>query len=189
MNRRIKVIGAFAVVALAATGCGGGGSTTGTTTDKTLIIGVDLPFQGSSKDASDDTCNAMQLYLDQVGNKAGNYKVKLKKYDDSTAAKGAWDDATCTKNANDHVANANEVAVMGTYNSGCAKLEVPMLNQAPERPDADGVARQHQPRSDQDLGPGRAGQVLPDRQAQLRPRGHHRRLSRARPPRSSRPRT
>jgi branched-chain amino acid transport system substrate-binding protein len=98
------------------------------------VVGVDLPFQGASKDASDDTWNAMQLYLEQVGGKAGKYKVELKKYDNSTAAKGSWDDATCTKNANDHVANANEVAVMGTYNSGCAKLEAPVLNQDPKGP-------------------------------------------------------
>jgi branched-chain amino acid transport system substrate-binding protein len=133
MNRRFKVIGAFAVVALAATGCGGGGTTT-TTSSKTLVVGVDLPFQGSSKDSSDDAWNAMNLYLDQVGGKAGNYKVTLKKYDDSTAAKGAWDDATCAKNAADHVANADEVAVMGTFNSGCAKLEAPVLNLAPDGP-------------------------------------------------------
>ena len=55
----------------------------------------------------------------------------MKFYDNSTAAKGAWDDATCAKNANDHVANKTEIAVMGTYNSGCAKIEIPVLNQAP----------------------------------------------------------
>jgi branched-chain amino acid transport system substrate-binding protein len=71
----------------------------------------------------------MQLYLDQQGGKAGNYTVKLKVYDDSTAAAGAWDAATCAKNASAHVANTDEVAVMGTYNSGCAKLEIPVLNQ------------------------------------------------------------
>jgi branched-chain amino acid transport system substrate-binding protein len=60
--------------------------------------------------------------------------VQLKTYDDSTAAKGGWDDATCAKNANDHVANKAEVAVMGTYNSGCAKIEVPVLNQDPTGP-------------------------------------------------------
>src|SRR5689334_8866440 len=71
MNRRIKVIGALAIVALAASACGGGG-TTNNATSKTLVVGVDLPFQGSAKDASDDTWNAMSLYLDQVGGKAGN---------------------------------------------------------------------------------------------------------------------
>jgi len=133
MNRRIKVIGAFAVVALAAAGCGGGG-TTSTTASKTLVVGVDLPFQGSSKDSSDDAWNAMNLYLEQVKGKAGNYNVQLKKYDDSTAAKGAWDDATCKANASAHVSNADEVAVMGTFNSGCAKLEAPVLNQAKDGP-------------------------------------------------------
>ena len=71
----------------------------------------------------------IQLYLDQIGSKAGDYNITLKTYDDSTAAKGAWDDAACAKNATDHVANENEVAVMGTFNSGCAKIEVPTLNQ------------------------------------------------------------
>ena len=90
MNRRIKALGVLAVVALAATGCGGGGTGTGSAT--TLVVGVDIPFQGSAKDASDSTWNAMTLYMEQIGNKVGNYKIELKKYDNSTAAKGAWDD-------------------------------------------------------------------------------------------------
>ena len=32
------------------------------------------------------------------------------------------------------MANKDEVAVMGTYNSGCAKIEVPVLNQDPTGP-------------------------------------------------------
>jgi branched-chain amino acid transport system substrate-binding protein len=118
---------------LAATACGGGG-TESPSEETTLTVGVDLPFQGSSKDSSDDAWKAMELYLKQVGGKAGKYKVQLTKYDNSTAAKGAWDDATCTKNAGEHVAAVNEVAVMGTFNSGCAKLEAPILNQAPDGP-------------------------------------------------------
>ncbi len=98
---------------------------------KVLIIGTDLPLQGASADASADTNRAIELYLKQQKGKAGKYTIQLKKYDNSTAAKGAWDDATCAKNANDHVSNKNEIAVMGTYNSGCAKIEIPVLNQAP----------------------------------------------------------
>jgi branched-chain amino acid transport system substrate-binding protein len=33
----------------------------------------------------------MQLYMEQIGNKAGKFKVTLKVYDDSTAAAGKWD--------------------------------------------------------------------------------------------------
>ena len=93
-----------------------------------------MPLQGASQDASTDTNNAISLLLEQAGGKAGAYNITLKTYDDSTAAKGGWDDATCAKNANDHVANKAEVAVMGTYNSGCAKIEVPVLNQDPSGP-------------------------------------------------------
>ncbi|SCL35510.1 amino acid/amide ABC transporter substrate-binding protein, HAAT family [Micromonospora rhizosphaerae] len=130
MARHVNVLTGLVVVAMAAGACGGDPGGTGTSTGeaKNVVVGVDLPFQGASKDASDATWNAMQLYLEQQGGKAGKHTVTLKKYDDSTAAKGAWDDATCAKNAQDHVANANEVAVMGTYNSGCAKIEAPVLN-------------------------------------------------------------
>jgi branched-chain amino acid transport system substrate-binding protein len=132
MTRRITAVALIAVSALAVAACGkannsGGGSSSG----KTVVVGVDLPFQGASADTSNATFNAMQIYLDSVKDKAGNFKIQLKKYDDSTAAAGKWDPATCTANASAHVANASELAVMGTYNSGCALLQVPILNQAP----------------------------------------------------------
>jgi branched-chain amino acid transport system substrate-binding protein len=131
-----KIVVVFALIALAASACGGNssGGTIGGGSGGKLVIGVDLPMQGASKDASEATVNAMKLYLDQVGHKAGNHEVDLKVYDDSTAAKGAWDDATCAKNAQDHVATPGEVAVMGTYNSGCAKIQVPVLNSDPTGP-------------------------------------------------------
>ncbi|MGP4019836.1 branched-chain amino acid ABC transporter substrate-binding protein [Saccharopolyspora sp. 5N708] len=124
------------MLAIAISACGGNssGGTVGGGGGSKLIIGVDLPLQGAAKDASEATVNAMQLYLEQVGHKAGNYDVELKVYDNSTAAKGAWDDATCAKNAQDHVANPDEVAVMGPFNSGCAKIEVPVLNSDPTGP-------------------------------------------------------
>jgi branched-chain amino acid transport system substrate-binding protein len=132
MIRRIAVLTALAVVG--ATSACSSGSDNADTGGKKLVVGVDLPLQGASRDASEATVNAMKLYLQQVNAKAGKYQVELKVYDDATAVKGAWDDATCAKNAQDHVANENEVAVMGTYNSGCAKIEVPVLNQDPNGP-------------------------------------------------------
>jgi branched-chain amino acid transport system substrate-binding protein len=137
MTKRAKALAVLAVAAMAAGACGGspsGSGNGGGGESKHVVVGIDLPLQGSSKDASDATINAMKLYLEQQGGKAGKHTVELKVYDDSTAAKGAWDDAQCAKNAQDHVANPNEVAVMGTYNSGCAKIEVPTLNQDPSGP-------------------------------------------------------
>ncbi|HEY3715892.1 MAG TPA: branched-chain amino acid ABC transporter substrate-binding protein [Jatrophihabitantaceae bacterium] len=106
---------------------GGGGA-------KTLTISTDLPAQGVSHDETESIINAINVYLDQVNHKAGKFTIRLKNYDDSTAAKGGWDDAKCSTNAAEHVATTDEVAVMGTYNSGCAQLEIPVLNQDPSGP-------------------------------------------------------
>ena len=135
MIKPIK-IGALVVAgALALAACGGssedGGSADG---GKTLVISSDLPLQGASADASASSNNVIKLYLEQIGYKVGDFTIEFKEYDNSTAAKGSWDDAQCAKNAQEHVANTAEVAVMGTYNSGCAKIIVPVLNQDPNGP-------------------------------------------------------
>ncbi|HEY0239937.1 MAG TPA: hypothetical protein VGC37_14960, partial [Friedmanniella sp.] len=129
-TRRALAVGALATLLVSA-GCANGqtadtGSGGGTTD---LVVSTDLPLQGASASQSDSTNKLIQLYLDSVGGKAGKYAITLKTYDDSTAAKGAWDDAACAKNGTDHVADTSEVAVMGTFNSGCAKIELPILNQ------------------------------------------------------------
>jgi branched-chain amino acid transport system substrate-binding protein len=123
--RAISLIAVVAVVAIAIV------ATLATNATKVLTISSDLPLQRSSFDSNDSTNKAIALYLKQINYKAGKYTVKFKIYDDATASAGSWDPAKCTANAQAHVANKSEVAVMGTYNSGCAKIEIPILNQAP----------------------------------------------------------
>jgi branched-chain amino acid transport system substrate-binding protein len=125
---RVVALGAVAVLSLAA--CANNAEEPGGEAGaKEVIISSDLPLQGASASTSESTNNMIELYLESIGNKVGDYTIKFQPYDDSTAAKGAWDDAACAKNATDHVANEAEVAVMGTFNSGCAKIQVPTLNQ------------------------------------------------------------
>jgi branched-chain amino acid transport system substrate-binding protein len=138
MAKPIRAVAVVAVGALGLAACASGGDSgsgsSGGGGAKTVIISTDLPLQGSNKDASDSTNNAIELYLKSIGNKVGNYTVQLQKYDNSTAAAAQWDQAQCQANAQKHVSNKSEVAVMGTLNSGCAKIEVPVLNQAPDGP-------------------------------------------------------
>lgn len=133
MIKSIK-FGALAIAgALALAACGGDSDDAaggGAAADKVLVVGTDLPLQGASADASKSTNEVVALVLEQAGGKAGDFTVEIKEYDDSTAAKGAWDDGACAKNAQDHVANTNQVAIMGTYNSGCAAIIIPVANQA-----------------------------------------------------------
>ena len=131
LNRFVSVV---AAAGLAATALVAGTITSADAATKTLVISSDLPLQGSSLDSNDSTNKAIELYLKSIKYKAGKYTVSFKKYDDATAAAGSWDAAKCAANAQAHVANKNEVAVMGTYNSGCAKIIVPVLNQDPKGP-------------------------------------------------------
>jgi branched-chain amino acid transport system substrate-binding protein len=130
----VVAVGALGLAACASGSSGSGSGGSGGGEAKTLIVSTDLPLQGSNKDASDSTNQAIELYLKSINNKVGNYTIQLQKYDNSTAASGQWDQAQCQSNAQKHVANKNEVAVMGTLNSGCAKIQVPVLNQAPDGP-------------------------------------------------------
>ena len=129
MKKRYRVLSVAATVSMVVAGLAVVPVATNAAT--VLTISTDLPLQGSSFDSNDSTNKAIALYLKQIKYKAGKYTVKLKVYDNATAAKGGWDDAKCAANAQAHVANKSEVAVMGTYNSGCAKIIVPILNQAP----------------------------------------------------------
>jgi branched-chain amino acid transport system substrate-binding protein len=129
----VVVIGALALAA----GCGGGGSSdtgtaggTGGGEAKTVKIVSDLPLQGSSAAQTEQMNNAIKLYLQEIGNKVGDFTVEFEAFDDSTAAKGAWDEATCAANARKYVEDESIVGVIGTFNSGCAKIEVPIANEA-----------------------------------------------------------
>jgi branched-chain amino acid transport system substrate-binding protein len=135
MAKPIRAVALVAVAALGLAACSGSSSGAGGASDgTTLIISSDLPLQGDSKDTSEATNNAIKLYLSQIGNKAGRFTVKFQPYDDATSATGEADDGKCRQNAAAHVANPSEVAVVGPYNSGCAKIIVPILGRDPRGP-------------------------------------------------------
>jgi branched-chain amino acid transport system substrate-binding protein len=127
----------LSALALLAAGCGGdddgtsggtGGGETGG--GEAVKIVSDLPLQGSSAGQTETMVNAIKLYLEQIGGKAGDFTVSYESFDDSTAAKGAWDEATCAANARKYVEDEAILGVIGTFNSGCAKIEVPIANEA-----------------------------------------------------------
>jgi branched-chain amino acid transport system substrate-binding protein len=133
----LVLIALLSALVLAAAGCGGDDEGTGDTGGApagdggtTVKIVSDLPLQGSSAAQTESMNNAVELYLQDIGNKVGDYTVEFEAFDDSTAAKGAWDEATCAANARQYVEDETIVGVIGTFNSGCAKIEVPIANEA-----------------------------------------------------------
>jgi branched-chain amino acid transport system substrate-binding protein len=114
-----------AVLAFTAAGCGGGDD------GDTLKIVSDLPLQGASRVQTEQMVEAINLVLEQADNTAGDYTIEYESFDDSTAAKLAWDEAKCAENARTYVDDDSIVGVIGTFNSGCAAIEIPILNEAP----------------------------------------------------------
>jgi branched-chain amino acid transport system substrate-binding protein len=98
------------------------------------IIASDLPLQGSSRTQTVEMTKAMKFALKQHNFKAGKYNIGYQSCDDSTAQAGKWDSGKCSANAHNYANNKKVIGVLGTFNSGCAEIVIPILNRAPEGP-------------------------------------------------------
>ena len=98
----------------------------------TLKIVSSLPLTGASLTQTDTIVKSIQLKLKQINKTVcdGKYKVVYESKDDASAALGKWDPAVETENATKAAADASVVAYIGTFNSGAAKLSIPILNKA-----------------------------------------------------------
>ena len=114
-----------AVLAFVAAGCGGDGGG-----GDTVKIVSDLPLQGSDRVQTEQMVRGIEFVLEKAENKAGDFTIEYESFDDATAAKGAWDEAKCAENGRMYADDENIVAVIGTYNSGCAGIIIPLLNES-----------------------------------------------------------
>jgi branched-chain amino acid transport system substrate-binding protein len=99
--------------------------------DPQALIASDLPLQGSSRTQTLQITAAIRQALQEVNWKAGNINIGYQSCDDSTAQAGKWDPGKCSQNANSYAENQSMLALIGTFNSGCAAIIIPVLNQAP----------------------------------------------------------
>ncbi len=94
------------------------------------LIVSDLPLQGDSKDRSTQMNIAIEEVLADSEYQAGDTKIGFQACDDSLADTGLWDEQTCKDNATAYSEDTDVIGVIGTYNSGCAQLMIPILNEA-----------------------------------------------------------
>ena len=99
--------------------------------DADVLLASDFPLQGSSRTQTIQIVEAIRYLLEQSNYKAGDHNVAYQSCDDATAQAGKWDSGKCSTNAQAYAGNEKVVGVIGTFNSGCAAIEIPVLNQAP----------------------------------------------------------
>lgn len=119
---KLGALATVAVLAFSACGTNGGGSAKGT-----IQIWSELPRQGSSKGQTDTIVNAIKFKLDSVNNTVDGWTIKYSDRDDSTAAAGKWTQEQATALATEASTTADLAAYIGTFNSGAAKIVIPVL--------------------------------------------------------------
>src|SRR5918992_2279699 len=127
----LAVLGVAAAFIVAGCGGGGGGEQGGGGGDTpTATIVSDLPLQGPARARQETIANAITLALEERDYMAGDVQVDYVSQDNATAQAGKWDEARCAENAQSAAQDEQIVGWIGPYNSGCAAIEIPILNQA-----------------------------------------------------------
>jgi branched-chain amino acid transport system substrate-binding protein len=99
-----------------------------------ILVASDLPREGAQRTQSEEMIKAIPYVFKQHGWKAGKYTLAYQSCDDATAQAGKWDSGKCSANANAYAQDSSVGAVIGTFNSGCSEIIVPVLNRAPNGP-------------------------------------------------------
>ena len=93
-----------------------------------VTIVSSLPRTGSAKQQSDTIVGGIRMAIEEAGGQVGPFRVEYLDLDDSTAAAGQWTSEAEAANARRALQDPDVVAYIGTFNSGAAKVSMPILN-------------------------------------------------------------
>jgi branched-chain amino acid transport system substrate-binding protein len=96
-----------------------------TKTNNVIKIVSSVPMQGLS--SGKEVFNGADMAFAEIGYKVGNFTIEFIPKDDGDAD-GQWQADLETKNATEAVADPDVMVYMGTYNSGAAKISIPITN-------------------------------------------------------------
>jgi branched-chain amino acid transport system substrate-binding protein len=99
------------------------------TSSNEIHVYSSLPRQGSNTAQTNALVESIREILD--GKKVGDFTIKYTDLDDSSAANnGDWDGAVAQANATTAANDPDAMVFIGHFNSGAAKLTIPILNNA-----------------------------------------------------------
>jgi len=97
---------------------------------KIIKIYASWPMQGSMIPEGTAMLNAAKMALDEVKGQIAGYKIELVFLDDASPTTGSWDGTVEANNALKAIADNQALVYFGTYNSGAAKISMPLTNEA-----------------------------------------------------------
>ena len=89
-----------------------------------------LPRTGSATAQAQTMVNGIRMAIEEAGGEVGDFTIKYEDWDDASPERGQWDPAVEAQNAQKAVEDPDIMAYIGTYNSGAAKIAMPILNKA-----------------------------------------------------------
>ncbi|HKB24066.1 MAG TPA: branched-chain amino acid ABC transporter substrate-binding protein [Methylomirabilota bacterium] len=95
-----------------------------------LRIYTSWPMQGAMIPEGTGMKNGVDLAVSEIGGVVAGYCLEVVNLDDASAQTGKWDGAVEAENANKAVGDALAMVYIGTYNSGAAKVSIPINNRA-----------------------------------------------------------
>ena len=95
-----------------------------------LLIASDLPLLGDSRLEATQMAQAIQFVLRERRFRAGRFRLAYQSCNDALPATGQYDFDRCASNGRAYARNPDVVAVLGSFNSGCAIALLPELNRA-----------------------------------------------------------
>lgn len=89
-----------------------------------------LPRTGSAQGQTDTIVNGIKMAIEDYNGEIAGMRLVHQDLDDATAASGKWDGAKEADNAREAAGDKDVMAFIGPYNSGAAKISMPILNEA-----------------------------------------------------------
>jgi len=95
-----------------------------------LRLYTSWPMQGAMLPEGTGMKNGVDLAVSEVNGVVAGYCLEVVNLDDASPQTGKWDGAVEAENANKAVADPQAIVYIGTYNSGAAKVSIPITNRA-----------------------------------------------------------
>jgi len=99
--------------------------------DKSVTIGINLPFTGADAHDAELIKDGAMMAIDEANATGGvaGYKIEVMQLDDGTATAGQYDPVQAATNARKMVADQGVVAAIGPQMSGSGKAMAPILSE------------------------------------------------------------